>query len=231
MERYTQETVLGHIGFGKTYLAANKDTGEEYAMKAIDVSKLASNEFAADTFSAQMFEKWRHPNLVTFIEGFLDSAEQYCAFISEHCQGNTILSLIGGNLTSFIENYRKKGEQIPEKDILAFIHDVLLGLTHLHRNGVIHKDLKPNNLFMESNPKIGDYMLSTAFKGYNSYPNPATKDHTYMSPELLKNNECNPNTDTWSLGCIAYEMCSLMVREDDDYSHHIREQRQRNRLS
>jgi len=95
---------------------------------------------------------------------------------------------------------------------------VLQGLIFIKYNCMLHKNLKPSNIFLDPQAKIGDYVLSKVFKGYKEYPYPTTNCFTYMSPELLEKNEVNTSTDIWSLGCIVYEMCCFTVTTCFHYS-------------
>eukprot|EP00826_Nyctotherus_ovalis_P052523 TRINITY_DN6670_c0_g2_i1.p2 TRINITY_DN6670_c0_g2~~TRINITY_DN6670_c0_g2_i1.p2 ORF type:complete len:217 (+),score=63.38 TRINITY_DN6670_c0_g2_i1:334-984(+) len=211
MKGYTQKTVLGNKGFGKTYLVSEKEGGTEYSMKIVDVSKLGPNEFARSWFFPQMSRKWNHPNLVPLVESFVIEEAQQCAFVSEYCEGRPGL-IVGGSLDKLIEEHKRRGERIEEREILEVIHEILQGLIFIKHNGVIHKNLKPSNIFLQPRIRIGDFVLSAVFKGYGDYPYPSGGELAYVSPELLQRNEMNTSTDVWALGCIAYEMCCLTVR-------------------
>lgn len=211
MKGYTQKTVLGNKGFGKTYLVSEKEEEAEYAMKVVDVSKLGPEEFGRSWFFPQMSRKWNHPSLVPLVESFVAEEAQQCAFVSEYCQGNPGL-ILGGSLHELIQEHKRKGQRIDEREILEFIHEILQGLIFIKHNGVIHKNLKPNNIFLQPRIRIGDFILSAVFRGYRDYPYPSSSELAYISPELLERNEVNTSTDVWALGCTVYEMCCLAVR-------------------
>ena len=93
------------------------------------------------------------------------------------------------------------------------IVDILCGMNYLHQNGIAHRNLKPENILIDSEGrfKISDYGASKVFENYRSYPYPYSGPYIYLSLEELINEKSGPQTDIWSLGCIAHELCCLKV--------------------
>lgn len=87
-----------------------------------------------------------------------------------------------------------------------------LALRHVHARYGIHRDLKPDNIFMTSigQVKLGDFGVSKIVENTNAGTLTMAGTPLYMSPEMIKGeNKYSFPTDIWSLGCILYEMCSL----------------------
>jgi len=106
-----------------------------------------------------------------------------------------------------------KDQTIPEDDLYTVMVEMLLGLQHLHRNGIIHKDLKPQNVLIDENGKIriSDYASSRIFNNYEEYPYPVTITYYYMSPEMITGEKYGIKTDIWSIGCIMHELACFEV--------------------
>jgi len=84
-------------------------------------------------------------------------------------------------------------------------------LQHMHDKRIMHRDLKPANIFisLEGELKLGDLGLGRAlssqtFEAYSRVGTPL-----YMSPEVLDGSGYDTKSDVWSLGCIAYELCTM----------------------
>lgn len=205
MERYTLKKSLGDRAFAKTYRANNRKTGKECSLKTFDIFKLERNECKCEVVLYQIVGKLLHPNIVSYQDSFIDKEARQCCIASDYCSY--------GSLDDIIQNHRSKNSRIPENEVLRMFKDMLLGLNYLHNNGLIHGNLKPKNVFVDEddNLMIGDYGPSKAFEELRTYPYPVTGNHTYLSPEELKNSQHDRKTDVWSLGCIMYELCSLTV--------------------
>ena len=86
-------------------------------------------------------------------------------------------------------------------------------LKEIHNKNLIHRDLKPDNLFLGKNNsiKIGDFGISKQLNKNNKYAKTAIGTDNYMAPELISGKKYNNKVDIWALGCIVYELCTLEV--------------------
>ena len=86
---------------------------------------------------------------------------------------------------------------------------MLAGLQYLHRQSVLHRDLKPKNIFLTAadQVRIGDLGCSKLMK--NRLTRTQVGTPYYMSPEIWRHMSYNAKSDVWSLGCILFEMCAL----------------------
>ena len=86
--------------------------------------------------------------------------------------------------------------------------DILTALTHLHKKGILHRDLKSANIFIhESRFKLGDLNVSKVNGGSLAYTQTGTP--YYASPEVWRDTPYDSKSDIWSFGCIIYEMAAL----------------------
>ena len=89
--------------------------------------------------------------------------------------------------------------------------EICLGLEEIHSKNLIHRDLKPDNIFLtkERQLKIGDFGISKKINNINEYAKTQVGTLSYMAPEIIKGEFYNNKVDIWSLGCIIYELCTL----------------------
>ncbi len=96
-----------------------------------------------------------------------------------------------------------------ETEIVNILQKLSMAISFMHEKKILHKDLKPQNIFMcgTDNIKIGDFGLSCTVVG--SYVPTTSGTQAYLPPEMLKEYKYSAKSDVWSLGCIAYELCML----------------------
>lgn len=88
-------------------------------------------------------------------------------------------------------------------------HQLLKGLKGLHEHNIIHRDMKCANIFfVEGAAKIGDLNISKIVD--NGFATTQTGTPYYTSPEIWKHEKYDNKCDIWALGCIIYEMCTLL---------------------
>lgn len=121
-----------------------------------------------------------------------------------------------GDLEDFIDYFKRNEQQkfgqwmilrlIPEKVILQILRDCMYGLQCLHSQSVVHRDIKPQNLFLrDGRVKIGDLGVAATFTASTGQQT-CTGTVQYMAPEMIKGEPYAFSADIWSLGCVAYEM-------------------------
>lgn len=138
------------------------------------------------------------PFLVRYIEIFTNVKNRMLYVVMELCDCD---------LKEFIENI-SPSERVFENDLKKIIIHSLLGLYILHKNGKIHRNIKPSNVFISGKVfKLGDYGLKRMldytwndFDGHNDEP-------FYVAPEIFEG-EYTPKADVWSLGVVFYYVCT-----------------------
>jgi NIMA (never in mitosis gene a)-related kinase len=120
------------------------------------------------------------------------------------------MELAHEDLETFIWRYKKSGKYIPEKVVLHIIFQILHGLSYLHKNNIIHRDIKPLNILMIGlNCKLSDFGGSRQLS--NEFSKAETKIGTpyFISPEILHKSDYSFETDVWSFGVTLYYLCTL----------------------
>lgn len=143
-----------------------------------------------------------HPNLISYKQSFLEDGG--ILFI--------IMTLAeDGDLRQVVGEARVDQRLLPEAAVLTWVHQTLLGLEHLHNQGVVHRDLKSSNIFLCDGRRricIGDFGISTVLQS-TAFASSVVGTPAYMSPELMRNERYDFHVDMWALGCICFELCSL----------------------
>lgn len=199
---------LGQGGMGAVYRAKRLHIGDEVAVKVLhtdlSVEPHAIERFRREARSAAMIT---HPNVVS-IHDFSDgqSSESPAYIVMEFVRGNSLRSLL-----------KRHGRLSPSRAV-DLMRDICAGLGMAHRNGVIHRDLKPDNVIVaaashegeEERVKVVDFGIAKL----RNMPADFTVTQTgaimgtiyYMSPEQCRGEEIDARTDVYSLGAMFYEM-------------------------
>ena len=123
----------------------------------------------------------------------------------EYCDGLDLRKYINDHKNSNSNNFIKK-------DIFYhIILEICKGLKEIHKNNLIHIDLKPDNIFLTADlkVKIWDFGISKQLNNVNKYAQTQVGSLIYMAPEIINKKKYNNKVDIWSLGCIIHELCTL----------------------
>ena len=200
------------VGVGSSAIAYkiwNKNDNKFYLLKKFNKSKFLENQPENES---EILKNISHQNVVKYYYSFLVKESYY--IIMEYCENF--------DLRKFIDKYKEKQILIDEKVILIIILDICCGLKEIHNKNIIHKDLKPENIYIDKDYKIkiGDFSISKKLKGtINTKSGHGIGTLSYMAPEILFGKEgekYNNKIDIWSFGCIIYELLTLNTCFDSD---------------
>uniref|UniRef100_A0A5B7BEN4 Putative NPK1-related protein kinase 3 n=1 Tax=Davidia involucrata TaxID=16924 RepID=A0A5B7BEN4_DAVIN len=208
--------VIGSGSFGTVHLAMNKATG------ALFVVKSAQSEAG-----------------LQFLENEANILENSDSPYVVHCMGRDVLNgangerklnlfmeyMCGGSLADVAEKF---GGALDEKVIRLYTREILQGLNYLHKNGIVHCDLKCKNVLLGSsgNIKLADF--GCAKRLLNDLKTNGTSTQSckciggtplWMAPEVLRNEGLDFAADIWSLGCTIIEMATGRAPWGDEVSN------------
>jgi len=128
-------------------------------------------------------------------------------------QGDSDADAGGGTLTRQIDHARKRKEGLVEGQILRWFTQAALALKYVHDKHILHRDLKPSNFFLSKSGslKMGDFGIAKVLACTMACAQTQIGTPYYLSPEVCQEKPYAWPADTWSLGCILYEMCALKV--------------------
>ena len=123
------------------------------------------------------------------------------------------LSRLGGDLAQFINQVKNRQEKIPELIIKMWFGQLCKALKYIHAKNIIHRDVKPSNIFMDEfqNIKLGDFGSAKKLEKTIDFVQTARIHGTpnYIAPEIWKKQPYNEKVDMWGLGCTLYELLAL----------------------
>ncbi|KAK3333663.1 kinase-like domain-containing protein [Cercophora scortea] len=179
-------------GFGAPDVASSRMTDQE-AKEASDALFLIREEIA-------IMKKLNHPNLVQLIEVLDDPEEDSLYMVLEMCKKGVVMK-VGLN---------ESASPYPEETCRCWFRDLILGIEYLHSQGVVHRDIKPDNLLLTSDDvlKIVDFGVSEMFeKAANMRTAKSAGSPAFLPPELCvaKHGDVSGKAaDIWSMGVSLY---------------------------
>ena len=197
--RYLLEELVGEGGMANVYRAMDLKEQRTVAVKILKEECTESEEMVRRFKNeSKAISILNHPGIVKVYDVSVTDKIQY--MVMEYVDGITLkeyLSLRGGPLTW--------------KETLHFITQVLEALSHAHSRGVVHRDVKPQNIMLQSNGqvKLMDFGIARFSQAENyALGNKAIGSVHYISPEQAKGMSTDATTDIYSVGVMMYEMLS-----------------------
>ena len=203
MEKYEIIKELGHGCFGFAYKVLNKENNQIYVMKKIPKNQYRREVMEEIKNEAKLLSKVNNEHIVKYYESF--SSTNSFNIVMEFCDGT--------DLEKYIDKHKREYKKIGKEEIYRFILDICEGLKEIHSKHIIHKDLKPDNLFLTTYGmiKIGDFGISRQLYNSNDFAKTANGPVLYMAPEEIRHNNYNTKVDIWALGCVIHELCTLKI--------------------
>lgn len=194
-EMWLQKT-LGRGSFGDVYLALDRETSKEVAIKVISMEKIRKYKErlvkATENEIAVMRDLTKHENpyLLRYIDCFDTANNKY--LVVDYCNGGTLGDML-----------KEKGT-LPETQCLEYAYQMVLGLSAVEESNFSHRDLKPDNVFMHDGYcKIGDFGFATNQSKFQS----SLGTCMFMAPEFYSGgNSMNTKVDVWAFGVSVYQM-------------------------
>ncbi|CAL8277469.1 unnamed protein product [Arctogadus glacialis] len=189
---------LGEGSFAKVREGLHALTGEKVAVKVIDKRKAKKDSYVTKNLRREghIQQMIRHPNITQLLD-ILETENSYY-LVMELCPG--------GNLMNRIYDKNK----LDERETQKYVRQLVMAVEHLHRAGVVHRDLKIENLLLDQqdNIKLIDFGLSNCagILGYSDPFSTQCGSPAYAAPELLSRKKYGPKVDVWSIGVNMYAM-------------------------
>jgi eukaryotic-like serine/threonine-protein kinase len=199
-KRYVIKRKLGSGGMADVYLAEDQELGRRVALKLLD-ERHASDEQFVERFrrEAQSAAGLNHPNIVSIFDRGRAEGTYYIAM--EYLDGRTLKELLVRNGPT------------PVPIAIDYARQILGALAFAHRNGIVHRDIKPHNIVVggDGRLKVTDFGIARSGTSQMTEVGSIVGTAQYLSPEQARGAPVDPRSDLYSLGVVLYEMLTGKV--------------------
>ena len=204
--RYEIQEIVGVGGMSVVYKAHDEIDDRTVAIKVLKEELLESEEFRRRFKNeSKAIAVMDHPNIVKVYDVGLGDRVQY--IVEEYIDGITL------------KEYIEQQGVLPWKDALYFATQILCALQHAHDKGIVHRDIKPQNIMLlkDGTIKVTDFGIARfARSEQRTMTDKAIGSVHYISPEQAKGEATDAKSDLYSVGVLLYEMLTGKLPFDAD---------------
>ncbi len=192
-DRYRIETILGQGGMGTVYLCHDEQLDRRVAVKCLK-NKIEKTSVKGKLIKeAKILAKFNHENIVQLYD--IVETDNQIVLVMEYVHGTTL-------------SYHLSTATLSLNLALYFFKQLCTGISKAHENGIIHKDIKADNILItnEGRLKVTDFGIAKVIDDINTHESGAMGSYTSLSPEQARGEALDQRTDIFSLGVLAYQM-------------------------
>ncbi|GJJ78186.1 p21-activated kinase 1 [Entomortierella parvispora] len=188
---YRNLVKIGQGASGGVYTAYQVGTNLSVAIKQMNLEQQPKKDLIINEIL--VMKESSHKNIVNYIDSFLYRGDLWV--VMEYMEGGSLTEVVTTN-------------EMADPQIGAVCRETLLGLEHLHSKGVIHRDIKSDNVLLALNGdiKLTDFGFCAQLKESQGKRTTMVGTPYWMAPEVVTRKEYGPKVDIWSLGIMAIEM-------------------------
>ena len=195
--------ILDHLGTGgmaTVWLGYDTILDRKVAIKTFKIDANDSDAVKRFNREAKAVTSLSHPNIVSIYD--VENEGDFYYLILEYVEGMTL------------KDYMAKNPRMPIETIVHIAKQIADGLSHAHQNGIIHRDIKPQNILMNNDLtcKITDFGIARAYGDTTlTQTNQMLGTVYYLSPEQARGNVATAQSDIYSLGILIFEMLTGQI--------------------
>ena len=202
--RYELLELIGSGGMAMVYKAKCHRLNRLVAVKVLKSDFASDADFRRRFYDeSQAIAMLSHPNIVSVYDVSRSSPEYI------------VMELIDG-IT--LKQYMERRGRLNWRESLHFITQIMKGLSHAHSRGIVHRDIKPQNIMVlrDGSVKVTDFGIACLSNSANTMTQEALGSVPYISPEQAKGNRPDARSDIYSAGVVLYEMLTGRLRFEGD---------------
>jgi ankyrin repeat protein len=211
--------LLGKGSFGSVYLVLLKDTGKHYAMKMINKEKIYQDGLENYLKTEKNVMILINSPFITRLHCTFQTSQFFC-LVMEYCAGGTIADILNVDRC------------MPEPKAKLYVCEIIAGIEDLHKNNVIYRDLKPENVLIDETGhiKLSDFGLSKEGIESDIAAESFCGTVAYLAPEVLQKKGYGKCADWYALGILIYEILTGSQPKKEDHKNWLLNKIGKNRL-
>uniref|UniRef100_A0A8C7UPB7 Serine/threonine-protein kinase PLK n=1 Tax=Oncorhynchus mykiss TaxID=8022 RepID=A0A8C7UPB7_ONCMY len=192
---YSKGKLLGKGGFARCYEMTDLSNKKMYAVKVIPQSRVSKpHQRDKITNEIELHKTLHHKHVVKFSHHFEDQDNIY--IFLELCSRKSLAHIW------------KARHTLTDPEVRYYLRQIISGLKYLHNRGILHRDLKLGNFFVNENMelRLGDFGLAAKLEPVEQRKKTICGTPNYLAPEVLNRQGHGTESDIWSLGCVMYTL-------------------------
>ncbi|KAL1512359.1 hypothetical protein AB1Y20_005618 [Prymnesium parvum] len=194
---------IGRGQFGVVYLLQHPD-GRKAIDKRVQLCGLSAAQRRETENEAALLRRLAHAHVVRYLHSFTEAETLH--LVMEYCGGGSLADAIGAQI--------ERRAPFAAAAVRRWAAQLAGALAHVHSCRVIHRDVKPANVFLcdaahGADLKLGDFGISRLLSSQTDFASTAVGTPYYLAPELIGGSGYDGRADVWSLGCILFELLAL----------------------
>ncbi|KRX05325.1 Protein kinase-like domain [Pseudocohnilembus persalinus] len=209
IQNYTKLKKLGEGAMGQVWLVERNRDKKHFAMKIIRLDILSEQQIKQVETESVLLQVLDSPVITKYETQFKDKKQFFI-----------IMEVVDGfDLSTYIKECKEKKTRISSELLMDIFICLIIGIYQIHQKLIIHRDIKPGNIFISNDKKIikmGDFGIACQLENkledsQSMYRNTLIGSPYYVCPEAIKLKKYGQKTDMWSLGVTMYELICLEV--------------------
>ncbi|KAL4506467.1 hypothetical protein ABPG72_000038 [Tetrahymena utriculariae] len=200
--KYEKIKQIGSGQQGKAYLCKHAQTSQQFVIKQIQLSCMSDQEIQKQYKEVSILRSLSHPNIVKYQDSFLFK-KNYLCIVMDYAEG--------GDLEQRIIQAQRANTFLDSQIILKWFTQLCSAVRFIHNKKIIHRDIKNNNIFLDSNDNIllGDFGISKKLQNPKDKASTIIGTPYFMAPEICNQQPYTNKVDIWAIGIVLYRLVYL----------------------